>query len=69
MSPEELASLKEVAAVCGVAKRTAARYTDRDDFPAPIGTLGVGRVWRRRDVERWAKKTLPLQTGRPPHHD
>jgi predicted DNA-binding transcriptional regulator AlpA len=65
VAPEELASLKEVAEICGVAKRTAARYVDRDDFPPPLGTLGVGRVWRRRDVERWAKRMLPLPTGRP----
>jgi prophage regulatory protein len=66
MPPEQLASLKEVAEVCGVSKRTAARYTDRDDFPEPLGVLGVGRIWRRRDVERWATKTLPLDVGRPP---
>ncbi len=66
MPPEQLASVKEVAEICGVSKRTAARYTNRDDFPEPIGELGVGRIWRRRDVERWAAKTLPLDTGRPP---
>ncbi|MGD0713097.1 MAG: helix-turn-helix domain-containing protein [Gaiellaceae bacterium] len=69
MAPEQLASVKEVAEICGVGRRTAARYVDRDDFPDPMGTLGVGRVWRRRDVERWAARMLPLPTGRPPKTD
>lgn len=62
---EELASIAEVAEMLGVTRRTAHRYVDRDDFPAPIGRLAVGRVWLRADVERWAKETLPLPTGRP----
>jgi hypothetical protein len=66
MSPNELASLSEVAAILGVPKRTAARYVDRPDFPAPADELEVGRIWRIADVEKWGRKTLPLRTGRPP---
>lgn len=66
MSPDELASVSEIAAMLGVPKRTAARYVDRADFPAPVDTLAVGRVWRRRDVERWAAKTLRLKRGPQP---
>jgi predicted DNA-binding transcriptional regulator AlpA len=65
MSPEDLLGLAEVTEVLGVSRATAARYVDRADFPRPE-TLARGRVWRRRDVERWAKKNLPLRTGRPP---
>lgn len=64
--PEDLAGLQEVAEMLGVTKRTAQRYTDREDFPAPLGRISTGRVWLRSDVEAWAKRTLPLQTGRPP---
>jgi predicted DNA-binding transcriptional regulator AlpA len=67
MSPE-LASIAEVAEMLGVTVRTAQRYVDRDDFPAPLDTVAGGRlrVWRSVDVEAWAARMLPLQTGRPP---
>jgi predicted DNA-binding transcriptional regulator AlpA len=66
MSPE-LAGLAEVAELLGIAKRTASKYVRRPDFPKPVDRLAAGPVWRRRDVERWAKATLPLpRTGRPP---
>jgi predicted DNA-binding transcriptional regulator AlpA len=66
MSPE-LASIAEVAEILGVTVRTAQRYVDRDDFPAPLDTVAGGRlrVWRRIDVVEWAARTLPLRTGRP----
>jgi prophage regulatory protein len=77
MSPNEIASLKEVAELLGVGKRVAARYVDRPDFPEPIDRLDVGRIWRIEDVERWGeanlleyerdgKKIRGLRTGRPP---
>lgn len=64
--PEELASLSEIAETLGVTTRTVQRYAERADFPKPLGRLAMGRVWRRTDVEAWAKRTLPLpRTGRP----
>ena len=45
---------------------TAQRYTQRNDFPEPLGRVAGGRVWRRSDVAKWAKQTLPLRVGRPP---
>jgi prophage regulatory protein len=61
----ELAGLAEVAKVCAVAKRTALSYTKRPDFPEPLDRLASGPVWRREDVEAWAKAHLPLPQGRP----
>lgn len=66
MAPEELASVGEIAAMLAVPKRTAQRWIERPDFPAPIATLAVGRIWRRADVQEWAKKTLPLRRGPVP---
>lgn len=68
MAPEELAGVTEIADILGVHIRTAARYVEQSGFPAPIGTLARGRVWRVRDVERWAKKNPPRPPGRPPKH-
>jgi predicted DNA-binding transcriptional regulator AlpA len=65
MSPD-LAGLAEVAEMLGIAKRTATKYTRRPDFPQPIERLAAGPIWRRKDVDRWAKRTLPLpRPGRP----
>jgi len=67
MAPEELASVVEIAQMLGdVPLRTAQRWVNRSDFPAPVETLAVGRIWRRVDVEQWAKKTLPLKRGPAP---
>lgn len=66
MAPDELAGFTEVMATLAVSKRTARKYVDRADFPAPVDRLATGRVWRRADVERWGRENLPLRTGRPP---
>jgi len=64
--PEEIVGLSEIAELLGVHRRTAVRYSKRDDFPAPLAHLRAGIVWKRADVEAWAKRTLPLpRTGRP----
>jgi prophage regulatory protein len=65
MAPEELAGVTEIAQILGIARRTAAVYVDRPDFPQPVGVLARGRVWRTRDVERWAKKNPRRPPGRP----
>jgi hypothetical protein len=53
-----------------VAKRTAWRYTCRDDFPAPAGELSTGRVWKTTQVRAWQKKTsAPFNVGRPMESD
>jgi predicted DNA-binding transcriptional regulator AlpA len=69
VTPDELASIAEIAAMLGVTERTAQRYAERSDFPAPLETIAGGRirVWRRADVDAWAATTLPLpRPGRPP---
>ena len=66
MSPDELAGLQEIAKMLGVTKRTVQRYMTRPDFPKPIDRLAAGNIWRRKDIEHWAKRTLPLKPGRPP---
>ena len=61
----DLVSRAEVARMLGVTTRTVQRYTERPDFPEPLGRLAAGRVWRWADVEEWARRTLPLRQGRP----
>jgi prophage regulatory protein len=63
--PDELAGIAEIATMLRVTKNTAMKYASRHDFPAPLDRLASGPVWRRNDVEAWAKEHLPLPTGRP----
>jgi len=68
MTPDELASISEIAEALGVAERTAQRYADRADFPDPFERVAGGRIriWRRADIDAWGRDHLPLPTGRPP---
>ena len=68
MAPNDHASIAEVAEMLGVTERTAQRYADRSDFPKPAERVAGGRlrIWRREDVEKWARENLPLRAGRPP---
>jgi predicted DNA-binding transcriptional regulator AlpA len=47
----------EIAELLGVSRQRVDQLARRDDFPAPEAALASGRVWKRADVERWAKKT------------
>jgi hypothetical protein len=50
-----------------VAKNSAWRWTQREDFPEPEARLASGPVWKRADVKAWGKQWLPLPPGRPRH--
>jgi hypothetical protein len=65
VSPD-LAAVAEIAQMLEVPVRTAKRWVNRSDFPPPVDELSVGRIWRRADVEKWAKATLPLKRGPAP---
>jgi predicted DNA-binding transcriptional regulator AlpA len=66
VSPDDLLGFGEVAEILKVARSTAARYTQREDFPAPAARLGSGPVWRRADVEAWKAVNPKRRPGRPP---
>jgi predicted DNA-binding transcriptional regulator AlpA len=57
--------LSEVVDLLGCSKSAALKYMKRPDFP-PARKLARGRVWDREEVKAWGKRSLPLQTGRPP---
>jgi predicted DNA-binding transcriptional regulator AlpA len=51
----ELVGFAEAAEVVGVSTRQLVRLAQRDDFPKPVVRLRATPVWRKADVERWAK--------------
>jgi len=39
----------------GVTKRRVTQLVAREDFPAPIAHLSVGRLWSYDEVKAWAE--------------
>lgn len=55
---------QETAALLGVTRQRLLQLLDAyPDFPKPDAELAIGRVWRRADVERWARKHGRQVTG------
>jgi len=51
-----LAGVAEAAEIMGWDKRRVITYLNRGAFPKPLAALASGRVWRRDDVEAYAKR-------------
>jgi hypothetical protein len=51
----DLVGVSEAAAILGWDRRRVATYVSRGAFPAPLARLASGRVWRRDDVEAFAR--------------
>jgi hypothetical protein len=64
-----LAGVAEAAEVMGWDKRRVVTYIDRGRFPEPIQSLASGRVWLRKDLERfaeaWHARQRDRRRGRP----
>jgi len=59
-----LVGVAEAAAIMGWDKRRVITYVDRGSFPEPVAQLASGRVWRREDVEAFARAWRRKQTHR-----
>ena len=59
IAPEDLLDASEVAALIGLRNpRGVSVYRSRyQDFPLPVVDKGNCVLWRREDVERWARAT------------
>ncbi len=51
----DLVGVAEAAAVLGWDKRRIFTYLSRGSFPEPLAALASGRVWRRDDIEAYAR--------------
>lgn len=56
-SVHHLVGVAEIAELLKVTRQRVQQLTQRDDFPDPEAVLSAGKVWKRSDVEAWAKKT------------
>ncbi len=50
-----LVGVAEAAEVLGWDKRRIFTYLGRGSFPEPVAALASGRVWRRHDIEAFAR--------------
>jgi predicted DNA-binding transcriptional regulator AlpA len=52
----ELVGVAEIADILGVTRqRVHQLMRTRSDFPPPLAELAIGRVWDRKDIERWSQ--------------
>lgn len=55
----------EVAQLLGVSRQRVYQLIDAyEDFPAPVATLAVGRIWSRAAIEEWNRSHEERPTGR-----
>lgn len=53
----ELMGVAEIAELLGVSRqRVDALSRRKGSFPQPAAVLQTGRVWRRADIEKWARE-------------
>jgi predicted DNA-binding transcriptional regulator AlpA len=55
----ELMGAQEIRKRLGVSRQRTDQIVARPDFPKPIATLAMGRIWRTADVEKWIAKHRP----------
>jgi hypothetical protein len=61
---EELVGAAEIAELLGITRqRVNAIVRTHDDFPRPVAELSAGRVWKRKDIERWARSSGRVLRG------
>lgn len=54
----DLAGVTEVREILGVSRQRVHQIIrDHPDFPEPVAELAVGRIWNRKEVVQWAKRT------------
>ena len=50
------APVQEAAAIMKWDRRRVVTYIDRGSFPEPVASLASGRIWRRSDIEAFARE-------------
>jgi predicted DNA-binding transcriptional regulator AlpA len=55
----KLMGAQEIRVRLGISRQRTDQIVARPDFPAPIETLAMGRVWRAQDVEKWIAEHRP----------
>jgi prophage regulatory protein len=60
----DLVGVAEIAQMVGVTRQRINELVRNDpDFPTPEAELAAGRIWARKDIERWMAARLLSQKG------
>lgn len=57
LSAVELVGVAEVATMLGLTRQRVNQLSRQEGFPEPLAVLSAGKVWKRADIEKWAKRT------------
>ncbi len=61
----EVVGIPEIAQILGVSRQRVYQLIDTyEDFPAPLATLAVGRIWSRSAVEEWNRRHGERPSGK-----
>ena len=52
-----LVGVAEIAELLGLTRQRVNQLAREEGFPKPEAELTAGRIWKRADVEAWAKRT------------
>ena len=55
LAVHHLVGSAEIGAMLGVSRQRVQQLVNRDDWPKPEVQLEMGKVWKRADVEAWAR--------------
>jgi hypothetical protein len=55
MVPVAMLNLSDIGRLLGVSRQRAAQLAQHAGFPKPAGEMGRGKVWRKTDIEQWAR--------------
>ncbi|GAA2894083.1 hypothetical protein Acy02nite_55560 [Actinoplanes cyaneus] len=50
-----LMGAREIAVRMGLSRQRIQQLAERPDFPAPVASLRMGRVWRTTEIESWLR--------------
>jgi prophage regulatory protein len=54
----DLVAIREIATMLGVSRTRVHQIISSDgSFPEPVAHISAGRIWKRKDVEAWIKRT------------
>jgi len=56
LSVHHLVGAAEIGRMLGVSRQRVQQLIKRGDFPEPDVVLEMGKVWKRADVEAWARE-------------
>lgn len=62
----DLVGLAEIGEMLSLSRQRVDQLARTKRFPEPVSVISAGRIWRRSDVEAWARAEGRLPSQRDP---